>query len=217
MAELEGTIQFAYELTPDESIKLSADDFADLSAWRSLLFDLRLLGQTPDRYQGYGYGNLSVRADDAETFVVTASQTSGEATLLHEHLVLITHCNLERFWVDASGSEPPSSESMTHAMIYQADPRIRCVFHVHCPDMWGYRTLLKLPQTPVDVPYGSPAMVAAVRDLLETNQSRPLIFATAGHEDGIFACGHNPRECGALLLTNLARARALKLKEGDAS
>ena len=61
------------------------------------------------------------------------------------------------------------------------------------------------------------AMVAAVSELLEANQSRPLVFATAGHEDGIFACGHNPRECGSLLLSTLSRARALKQLQQDAS
>ncbi len=214
-AELEGTIQFAYELVPDDSPKLNHEAFADLAAWRSILHDLELIGQTPDRYEGYGYGNLSVRGDD-DDFVITASQTSGEASLLAAHLVRITHYNLERFWVDANGSEPPSSESMTHAMIYQADPRMRCVAHVHSQDMWQHRSLLKLPQTAVDVPYGSLAMVAAVRELLDTHQSRPLVFATAGHEDGIFACGHNPRECGTLLVSYLARARALKLEQADA-
>ena len=209
MSEIEGTIQFAYELTPGNVVDLSIEAFTDLDAWRSILCDLALLGQTAEKYGGYAYGNLSLRDPDREEFTITASQTSGEPSLLPEHLVKITHCNLQRFWVDAVGTEPPSSESLTHAMIYAADPRIRCVFHVHSTVIWQNRAALRLPETAGDVSYGSPAMIQAVQQLMENYQSRPLTFATAGHEDGIFACGHTPGECGSLLITYLAKARAI--------
>lgn len=209
MSELEGTIQFAYELTPAAQPALDGDTFAELHAWRSILRELDLLGQSPEQYMGFAYGNLSVRDADSSEFVVTASQTSGEQALLTEHLVRITHYNLERFWIDAQGAEPPSSESLTHAMVYAADPRVRCVFHVHSPTLWQHREALKLPATAPDVPYGSPAMIRAVNELMETHQSRPLTFATAGHEDGIFACGPTPRDCGGLLIAYLAKARAI--------
>jgi hypothetical protein len=58
-------------------------------------------------------------------------------------------------------------------------------------------------------------MIQAVNELMENNQSRPLTFATAGHEDGIFACGHSPVECGNLLITYLAKARAAQRKEAS--
>lgn len=219
MSEIEGTIQFAYELTPPDADPLPGDDFAELSAWRSILHQLQLIGQTPDKYAGYGYGNLSTRSNVTENteFVITASQTSGEQLLLGEHLVRVTHSNLQRFWVDAIGSEPPSSESLTHAMVYAADPRVQCVFHVHSTTIWQNRSTLRLPQTAVDVAYGSVDMIQAVGQLMSTHQSRPLVFATAGHEDGIFACGNNMRECGSLLVSYLARARALDEKQASPS
>ena len=213
MSEIEGTIQFAYELKALAEPALAEPTFAELSGWRSILHQLDLLGQTPDKYAGYAYGNLSLRTDDSDQFTITASQTSGERALTKEHLVRITHCNLERFWVDAEGFEPPSSESLTHAMVYAADPRIRCVFHVHSTTIWQQREALKLPQTPADVSYGSPAMIRAVATLMDEHQSRPLTFATAGHEDGIFACGPTPRDCGGLLVSYLAKARALELAD----
>ncbi len=209
MSQTEGTIQFAYELTSPAGPALGEQAFNELAAWRSILFQLTLLGQTPDKYAGYAYGNLSMRSDDSDKFTITASQTSGEQALVAEHLVRITHCNLERFWVDAEGSEPPSSESLTHAMVYAADPRIRCVFHVHSTTIWQHRQALNLPETPADVSYGSPAMIRAVAALMDEHQSRPLTFATAGHEDGIFACGPTLRDCGGLLVSYLAKARAL--------
>lgn len=219
MSEQEGTIQFAYELQPNAAPALAADAFAELAAWRSILFELDLLGQHSDRYDGFAYGNISVRDSSngaALEFVITASQTSGAAQLSGEHLVRITHCNMERFWVDAYGVEPPSSETITHAMVYAADPKLKCVLHVHNPLIWRQRSALNLPETAADVGYGSPAMCQAVAELMNQNQSRPLTFATAGHEDGIFACGHNLRDAGGLLVSYLAKARALELAGASA-
>ena len=49
-------------------------------------------------------------------------------------------------------------------------------------------------------------MADAVAALLEENQSRPLVFVSLGHEDGVFACGATARDTGSLLVTTLARA-----------
>lgn len=210
----EGTIQFAYELLPFESSDLEQlrtdPQYAPIAAWRSVLRQLNLIGQMPDRYAGFAYGNLSFRR--ADDFVVTASQTSGAQELTLEDLAIVSHANTERFWVDARGTQPPSSESITHAMLYQADPRVRCILHIHNPSIWQQRQSLKLLQTAEDVGYGTPAMAAAVKSLLENNQSRPLLFATAGHEDGVFVCGRTPADCGTLLVQVLAKARALPLR-----
>ncbi len=201
----EGTIQFAYQLDPPGD-PVEPEILAQLAAWRSIFRQLEILGHHPDRYDGFGYGNLSMKDSD-ESFIITASQTSGESELTQENLVRITGCNLDRFWVDASGHQPPSSETLTHAMIYQADSRVQWVFHVHSPELWN--AALDLPETPPDVPYGSPQMAEAVNELLSRNVSRPLVFATRGHEDGIFVLGSNARDCGGLLVTYLAKARAL--------
>jgi hypothetical protein len=207
LSDVEGTIQFAYNLTPSDAPILGESAFAELRAWRSILFTLDLLGQRSDKYGGYAYGNLSVAQPSG--FAITASQTSGAPKLLASHIVAIKEANLQRFWIEAEGSEPPSSESITHAMIYQADARVRVVFHIHSAEIWQARADLKLPETPESVPYGSPEMAQAVSHLLAQNQSRPLVFATAGHEDGVFALGHHARDCGGLLVTYLAKARAL--------
>ena len=207
LSDAEGTIQFAYDLQPAEIPALSAEAFAELYAWRSILFTLDLIGQHPDRYGGYAYGNLSSATDTG--FAITASQTSGTPELIAEHIVNIIDTNLRRFWVDARGAEPPSSESLTHAIIYQADAKMRHVFHIHSAEIWGMREVLRLPETPDTVTYGSTEMVLAVNELLAKYPSRPLVFATAGHEGGIFALGHHARDCGGLLVTYLAKARAL--------
>ncbi len=209
MAPAEGIIRFAYDLQPADGAPIDEAQLRELAAWRLLLRKLELLGQLPGRYEGLGFGNLSARdADRPDEFVITASQTSGNAEFDAEQLVRITHYNLERFWVDAAGSLPPSSETMTHAMIFAADPRISWVFHCHSPDLWQAAEALALPCTAPEVGYGSPDMVLAVAELFERHQSRPLLFATLGHEDGVFSCGASARDAGGLLVTYLARALA---------
>lgn len=207
MVETEGTIKFAYDLqAPTEPI---ADDelTRPIFAWRTIFRRLGFMGQQPDRYGGYGFGNMSARLpNETSEFVISASQTSGFDNFDASHLVRITNCNLNRFWADALGTYPPSSETITHAMVYAADPGVRWVFHAHCPEIWQRAKELALPHTASEVEYGSPEMVHAVSKLMETHHSRPIVFATMGHEDGIFACGPTARGTGGLLISYLAKA-----------
>jgi ribulose-5-phosphate 4-epimerase/fuculose-1-phosphate aldolase len=152
-----------------------------------------------------------------DEFIITASQSSGEPELTQAGLVRVTHCNLERFWIDAQGELPPSSEAMTHAMIYRADGHIRWIFHVHSPELWQATDALALPCTPADVVYGSTDMVAAVAELFHRHHSRPLLFTTLGHEDGVFSCGTSARDAGGLLVTYLAKALAIAGAEPSAA
>lgn len=205
----EGTIRFAYGLEPVEGPVATAAVLQALRGWRAVFRRLGVLGQSPERYGGLGFGNLSLR-DPArpEQFVITASQTSGTPELEDGDLVRIVHSNPERFWVDAQGHQPPSSETLTHAMIYRADPAIGCVFHVHSPDIWQRADELGLPATAADVPYGSAVMVQAVAELLEQHGRRPAVFVTLGHGDGVFACGADAGTTGGALTDVLARALA---------
>lgn len=205
----EGIIQFAYSLCEPDGPVADARLFAQLSAWRQILLRLGLVGQDHDRYQGHGFGNLSARDPDRpDEFVITASQTGGVAQIDQSHLTRIVHSNLDRFWVDAIGAQPPSSETLTHAMIYAADSRIQWVFHCHSPDIWNQTERLALPATAETVRYGSPEMVEATASLLAAYHSRPLVFATLGHQDGVFSCGPTARDAGGLLVSYLARALA---------
>lgn len=208
-APAEGTIQFAYGLEPPAGRVADAAMLHALRGWRAVLRRLGLIGQEPHRYAGLGFGNLSARDPQRPgEFVITASQTAGAPALEDEDLVRILHSSTGRFWVDAEGHQPPSSETLTHAMIYQADAAVGWVFHVHSPDVWRRAAELALPATADDVPYGSPAMVEAVATLLTRHPSRPLTFVTLGHEDGVFACGTSAAATGAALTDALARSLA---------
>jgi hypothetical protein len=211
VTEQEGVIQFSYALAPG-AVALDEGLLSEFAAWRSILRDLQLLGEDPGRYGGFGYGNLSIRHPGGG-FVITVSQTSGLGVFGRQQLVHVKRSDPAEFRVDAVGSMAPSSESLTHAMLYQADPRVNVVFHGHCPLIWRARAGLGIPATAEEVPYGTPAMAQAVQTLLSKEVRRPLLFATAGHEDGVFAAGATMRDCGTLLVAGLADARSRNAAE----
>ncbi len=218
----EGTIRFHYRLTdPAPSDVLDAPQLERLAAWRRVLKQLNLVGRDLRRYGGFAYGNLSVRDTRVPTrFFVTASQTGGAPRLIARDIARIDRWNATRFEVDATGVQPPSSESITHGMVYAADPAIAWIMHVHSAAIWHATKRLALPVTAADVAYGSPAMAHAVAALARRHTaegqsdsdpsslpgSRPLLFATLGHEDGVFACGETADTTGAALVRVLAKA-----------
>lgn len=207
MAGKEGTIRFAYALESPEGPIAAPRMLAAIAGWRSVFKRLGMLGQDPARYGGLGFGNLSGRdSEQPAEFVITASQTAAAPSIADGDLVRIANANPARFWVDACGRHPPSSETLTHAMVYQADPSVGWVFHVHSPDIWRQAETLALPATAGDVPYGSRAMVEAVSRLLSEHRARPLVFASLGHEDGVFACGDSADAAGGALVSLLARS-----------
>lgn len=202
-SETEGVIQFAYGLTPwSDEQRPTTPEVASLLAWRKVIHQLGLIGARADRYDGYGYGNLSVRIADG--FLISASQTSGSHEVTTDDFVSISSWQFERFWVEAMGSQPPSSETLTHAMIYEGDPSVCCVLHAHNPEIW--QRLGRLPSTSAETPYGSPAMANEVKALMSDKAERPLVFTTRGHEDGVFVCGPNLETTAQTLINTYAQA-----------
>jgi ribulose-5-phosphate 4-epimerase/fuculose-1-phosphate aldolase len=204
----EGTIQFRFDLTPGTRADWpGADQFALFVSWRRILRRLKLVGRDARRYDGYGYGNLSMRdTQQPARFFISASQTSGAAAITPRDVVRIDRWNADRFEVAATGDAPPSSESITHGMLYAADPAIHWIMHAHSHEIWAVAGALGLPTTAAAVTYGSPAMAAAVADLMARHRQRPLVFATLGHLDGIFACGAGAASAGSALVNALALA-----------
>lgn len=213
--EAEGVIKFHAEHT---STPLPADMLQKahaLSGWRKVLMDLEVFGQDPKRYDGAGFGNLSVRTNEcAETestsFVITGSQTGHLKDMPPQAWAWVSHCDLRQNRVVSKGQSLPSSESLTHGAIYRCDPAIGAVFHVHAPALWHARDALGLPTTAADIPYGTEAMADAVMALYgQKGLSTMGILAMAGHEDGIIALGAHADEAGSRLVTYLSKAYGL--------
>lgn len=206
MAEAEGVIKYRLDYAAGPAP--AADDaFARLRAWRDVLHRLALVGQTPERYAGYGYGNVSAR--NAAGFVISGTQTGGPARLEADGYAQVTACDVARNAITATGPVKPSSEALTHGAVYALSPDISCVLHVHSPDIWTAAPALGLPATAADVPYGTPAMAAAVATLYATTDlPRVGVFTMRGHEDGVVAFGADADDAGRRLVTVLADALA---------
>lgn len=138
---------------------------------------------------GVGFGNVSVRDSRTTSFYITGSATGGLPELALADCVRVLMYDFERNWLSYEGTATPSSESLTHAAIYESDPSVSAVIHCHDSVLW--RALLdRVPTTSKTVAYGTPEMAYEIIRLFETSDVRSQkIFIMAGHQDGIVAFG----------------------------
>ena len=213
MTQQEGTVKFRLEYTAGQA-QLD-ETLRQLNAWRKLFFMTRLVGQDPQRYGGFGYGNVSQRlllfnASPQPCFAISGTQTGELPDLTAVHYCVVTECWPAENRVVAHGPIKPSSESMTHGMVYRLDDTMRYVFHAHSPDIWQHAKALDIPITGENVPYGTPEMAEEVCRLFRVTPARTRrIFAMGGHEDGIVSFGCSAEEAGNVMLDYLVRAFAL--------
>jgi ribulose-5-phosphate 4-epimerase/fuculose-1-phosphate aldolase len=191
-----------------------------LIAWREILGLTGLVGQDPGRYGGYGFGNVSARvgppgaARGRRAFLITGTQTAGKRCVGLDDFARIERYDYYRNRVESSGRVEPSSETMTHAALYDVSPAIRCVLHAHSPVVWLRARELRIPTTDANIPYGTPEMALAVQRLCDaTALPEVRILAMGGHEDGIVVFGRSPEEAGGVLLKWLSRAYEVQCAE----
>lgn len=209
----EGVIKFDLRFTTGPPVALAT--LTELENWRHILWKHALIGQDPVRYQGYGFGNISQRTGPRDQprgkrrFVISGTQTGHLEVLDNRHYACVTAYDAATNQVIAEGPVKPSSESMTHGVIYDLDSELRAVLHVHSPDIWNSATSQGIPATSAAVEYGTPEMSREVERLYsQSNVRNKGIFSMGGHEDGIVAFGRTVEEAGTTLLTALAGSRA---------
>ena len=210
----EGVIKFELE---HQRRSLPRERFADsvcaLIAWREILALTGLVGQDRARYEGAGYGNVSVRIGrpgmglGRRSFLITGTQTSGKHCIGLDDFSVVERYDFEANRIVSTGLAQPSSESMTHGAVYDLGPHIRSVVHAHTPVLWQRRRELRLPETSPSVPYGTPEMAREVQRLFRDGLfAERRVLAMGGHEDGVIAFGRSPEDAGQALLAWLARA-----------
>lgn len=189
----EGVIKF--KLTLKRAPAPEMNQVIALEKWRVLLFKLGLIGEYP--IDKIGYGNLSSRLHK-KSFLITGSQTGHLAHLQAHHYTKVIDCDLKKGSVTAEGLIPPSSESLTHYGIYEANPAIQYVFHVHDNKLW--EMMKNGPYDFIDesIPYGTQEMAEAAHALLNNKSSG--VFVMKGHEDGIVSYGATADEAGKIIL-----------------
>ncbi len=189
----EGVIKF--KLTLKRAPAPEMNQVIALEKWRALFFKLSLIGEYP--IDKIGYGNLSSRLTKT-SFLITGSQTGHLAHLQAHHYTKVIDCDLKKGSVTAEGLIPPSSESLTHYGIYQANPAIQYVFHVHHQKLWELLKSGPYDFINEDVAYGTQEMAEAASALLWNKTSG--IFVMKGHEDGIISYGTTAEDAGRIIL-----------------
>ncbi len=197
----EGVIKFNLQHT--QAPALPVEETTELRAWFRILHQTELVGQEPDRYLGFAYGNISRKTTAG--FIISCTQTSGKNALLADDFSLVTGFDISTNQLQSKGPCPPSSEAMTHGAVYQAVSAAGAVFHAHSPIIWKQTRPLVIPETDPSIEYGTPEMAQAITELLEENPDARL-FSMGGHEDGIIAWGKTPEQAGVSLIQHLARA-----------
>ncbi len=192
----EGTIKF--ESTWQESAPLSAAETGELICWRAPLFRAGMIGHCAEH--DVGYGNLSARVGNSRQFIISGTQTGHVADVSAEHFALVTDYDIDGNAVTSTGPVEASSESLTHAAIYELDPATRAVVHVHNERLWvALRD--RLPSTRDTVAYGTPRMArefARLRD--ETSFAADGVALMAGHQGGLISFGSSVREAAERML-----------------
>jgi ribulose-5-phosphate 4-epimerase/fuculose-1-phosphate aldolase len=170
---------------------LPEGEYQVLERWRGRLYQLGLIGAYPD---GVGYGNLSCRRDYSQfypsagpQFIITASQTGHLKQLAGEDYSRVLDFDIERMKVLSMGVKEASSETLTHAAIYSANPLITAVAHGHHKIVWRRMAEMGFPNTPEDLAYGTAEMAFAVGEIARHDPKGVLVMK--GHLDGIVCFG----------------------------
>jgi len=178
---------------------LSKYRLLDINKWRDTLFNLGLIGSFNN---GIGFGNISIRFNN-RTFIITGSATGGLKTLNENHYVLVNEYNLLQNSITCTGPIKTSSESLSHAVIYECSQETNAVIHIHNFGMWK-KLKHKVPTTLENISYGTTEMAEEIKGLfLKTNVKTEKIIAMAGHKEGIIVFGNTLDEAGEILFKRL--------------
>ena len=191
---IDGVIKYSIEHQSADTPLFSG--YEQLEALRTRLFTLGLIGEK----DGIGYGNLSMRHEGSRSFFITATQTGRMQALSREYYTYISKYDFSTFKVISQGRHKPSSEALSHAMIYAIDERITTVIHIHSLPLWNFMKEKKYLATTAE--YGTAEMVEEIAGLYnDLDPMRNNTFVMKGHEEGIITFGRSVEEAELALYT----------------
>ena len=189
----EGYIKFqpTWKKKPPTPVNLQ-----NLRYWRDQMYAHQLIGAYPN---GIGFGNISQRIRGTNQFFISGSATGNWVHLTNEHFAKVEAFDLTKNTLTCSGPIIASSESMSHAVIYQECSEVQAVIHIHHLELWQ-KLLHRVPTTDQSAAYGTPEMAFSIIDLLKKTELPTLkIFVMEGHEEGIFAFGKTLEEASRVI------------------
>lgn len=197
MVSEEGYIKFTCHWN-QHPVDFPEKKLAELIQWRHKLYGRNLIGVYPD---GIGFGNISVRINSKNQFLISGSATGGFAETGPEHYARVDSFRIASNEVWCTGAVKASSESMSHAIVYQTLPEVNAVVHVHQQAWWDKWKNIQ-PTTNEQVTYGTPEMAEEISRLLSFPGNREKRwFIMGGHREGILSFGKTLEEACGILLT----------------
>ena len=136
----EGYIKFNCKWIKDKPI-LTANKLFEINKWRDKLYKLGLIGAYDN---GIGFGNISIRFKK-NTFIITGSATGNLHVMNENHYVLVNKYNLAKNSLTCKGPIKASSESLSHAIIYECSSDTNAVIHIHNIHIWKKFFYCQLP------------------------------------------------------------------------
>ena len=192
---IDGVIKYTIDHTTFDA-RIPYDMYGELEAVRTRLHHLGLIGVYED---GIGYGNISLKESRDKTFYITSTQTGHLSQLGTSLYTRVDDYDFNTFTLHSKGKKKPSSEALSHAMIYELDPAIQAVIHIHSAPLW--RFMIEKGDLSTAAEYGTHEMTEEITRLYQT--SKPLeqpLFVMKGHEEGIIVFGKSLKEAEIILL-----------------
>jgi ribulose-5-phosphate 4-epimerase/fuculose-1-phosphate aldolase len=148
-----------------------------------------------------------MRIKGGNQFIITASATGEIPELEPEHYVKVISFNIDDNAVQCTGPLKASSESLTHAAIYLADPGANAVVHVHNLDLWN-DLIYNVPTTNPSMDYGSMGLAKDIFRLFsDSNVFEKRIIIMAGDRAGILTFGHDMDEAVNILMQYIRKEK----------
>lgn len=176
-------------------------NISKINKWRSRLYSTGLIGRDSGNM---GYGNISEKKTIGyrnDYFIITGSQTGKFSKLTKEHYTKIVRWDIEKNELISIGPIRASSESLTHAAVYESSKKVRGVIHVHHKELWE-KFIDVFPTTSRKVKYGTPEMAYEIKKIFSKAEKNGIIIM-GGHKNGILSFGKTLDEAGKTLLSYL--------------
>ncbi len=183
---MEGYIKF--NCVWDESPIPAEIDLKEINALRDAMVRMGGIGMLPGTE--IGFGNVSRRLGAG--FLISGTQTGNISHLSESDYAFVSAWDFATNSLNCTGRRRASSESLSHAAVYDALPDVNFIAHIHHAQLWRAH-LWKLPTTPEYAEFGTVELAMEITKICKEATFNGAI-ALAGHEDGLIFCGRTAEE-----------------------
>jgi len=179
----EGYIKYHSDWERD-FIDLKKNEFEEMNYWRAKLIAKNWIGVYDD---GIGFGNISRRGQGHE-FYISGSATGGIPMLATDDYALVNEYEILKNYLKCTGQTAASSESLSHAALYENSKSTKVIIHIHDLKLWEkYKNVL--PTTARQTSYGTPEMAYELQRIQSQIKKESKVIVMGGHKEGIIAYG----------------------------